>query len=132
MSTQTHSICEIRGRLGLSPAYHLYARYAFFLLYTFFYLRVIFYICLTMIYWIIFLIIYVLSFFSLRWSYRLCSSRHYRLWMDEHCRVSIMWFIPFFNTLAAITHWWWIWLEVGAPLNFIKKRKWKIFNDDLE
>lgn len=50
----------------------------------------------------IFGLIYILSVIWMRYLYRLCSSRHYDIWMDSACRVEILWFVPVINTLSAI------------------------------
>lgn len=49
--------------------------------------------------------IYILSFISLRYSFRLCSDRHLNFWENENCIVTYVHFIPILNTICAIIHW---------------------------
>ena len=76
---------------------------------------------------IIFLATYILSAISLRWTYRLCSSKHYGLWCDEECTFSFLWILPFGNVILAIVHW--IYILTSNP--FIIKSKSKWLNSDL-
>ena len=51
----------------------------------------------------ILIVIYILSVFLCRYTYRLCSSKHYNLWCDEDCRFSLLWIIPFVNTILVFS-----------------------------
>ena len=77
---------------------------------------------------LILFIIYIVSFFAVRWIYRLHSSKHYDLWNDEDCQLEFTWYVPILNTLTAIIYS--ILLCIGL-LKTKNKPKWKLFNWDL-
>ena len=65
---------------------------------------------------LILLLIYVVSIIGMRYISRLHSSKHYDIWLDRDCKVALLWFIPFFNTIAMFI--------LGVALFFdILKRK---------
>ena len=81
---------------------------------------------------IILFIIYIVSFFVVRYEYRLCSSKHYGLWLNKDCRLSFTWYIPLFNTFMALFLIFVICNEKPKTNKNVKKYcKWKIFNGDL-
>lgn len=45
---------------------------------------------------------YIFSILGARWGFRRFSSKHLNLWLDEDCQISIVWFVPFINTLLCI------------------------------
>ena len=72
------------------------------------------------------LIIYIISFFWIRFIYRLHSSKYLNIWLNENCKADIFWFIPFFNTIGAFMYTLLILIEI---INRKIKTKW--FNNDL-
>lgn len=84
---------------------------------------------------IILLIIYIISFFIVRYVHRLHSSKHYDLWNDESCQLNFTWYIPIFNTLIAIFYPIFLYIAIQKIENKqkepINKPKWKLFNWDL-
>lgn len=76
---------------------------------------------------IILLMVYILSVISQRYEYRLCSSKHYDLWLNEDCTFSLLWIIPIVNTLVAIG----LALFIITTARPNKKYKSKWFNEDL-
>ena len=84
---------------------------------------------------LILLIVYIVSFFAVRYIHRLHSSKHYNLWNDEDCEINITWYLPIMNTLTAIIYSIILYTSVQKPINKpekpINKPKWKIFNWDL-
>lgn len=56
----------------------------------------------SIIVYILSIIVYILSIIGCRWIYRLHSSKYYDLWLDQDCKFSILWIIPFVNTFVLI------------------------------
>lgn len=81
----------------------------------------------------IFFIVYIISVILSRFSYRLCSSKHFGLWMDEDCRFSILWIIPVVNSFVFILMFICIFMEIlnNKRFNFKSKVLNKILNKDL-
>jgi hypothetical protein len=75
--------------------------------------------------YIISVIIYILSFISSRFSYRLCSSRYLDIWENKDCKVELWMFIPIINTIFAIATWCYL-------SKYLKFPKSKFFNSDLD
>ena len=83
---------------------------------------------------LILFIIYIVSFFVVRYIHRLHSSKHYNLWNNEDCQLNFTWYIPFFNTLVAILYSLFLYIQVQEIENkhdSSNKPKWKLFNWDL-
>jgi hypothetical protein len=81
---------------------------------------------------IIFIIIYIISFFIVRYEYRLFSSKGYSIWLDKDCRLSFTWYIPLFNTFMALFLMFVLYNEKPKTNKTVKKYcKWKLFNGDL-
>lgn len=86
--------------------------------------------------YLLFLIIYILSFISLRYSHRLCSSKHYRIYTNKDCVFQLGWIIPIINTFGAIFHWSFIIPDILEKNKNLKQQKNnsiidKILNTDL-
>jgi len=62
--------------------------------------------------------IYVLGILLIALSYRLHSSKHWDIWLDEDCRPDIVWVIPFLNLIVAILN-----LAFGLVIYYDKKYK---------
>ena len=75
---------------------------------------------------ILFLLIYILSFFWIRFTYRLYSSKYLNIWLDEDCKADIFWFIPAVNTFIALLY---TLLLISEIIKIKIKNKW--FNGDL-
>jgi heme/copper-type cytochrome/quinol oxidase subunit 3 len=84
---------------------------------------------------LILFIIYIVSFFVVRWVYRLHSSKYYDLWNDKDCQLNFTWYIPLFNTYIAILYSIILCLSIlelkRKSNKSFNKPKWKIFNWDL-
>lgn len=79
---------------------------------------------------LILFIIYIVSFFLVRYGYRLCSSKHYGIWSDSLCGIDISWYIPILNSIAVVMLYVRIYTHIHNP-NSSNKPKWKLFNWDL-
>jgi hypothetical protein len=84
----------------------------------------------------IFFIVYIISVILSRFSYRLCSSKHFGLWMDEDCRFTILWIIPIVNSFVFILMFICIFMDMKIlnnklRFNFKSKVLNKILNRDL-
>ena len=77
---------------------------------------------------IILITIYILSIIGARYTYRLCSSKHYNLWLDEDCKFSLIWILPIFNTISIILIFGFIFIHIDR---IFKLPKSKFFNTDL-
>ena len=76
---------------------------------------------------LILIIIYLLSIIGCWWTYRRMSSRYLDKWLDEDCRIKLIWFVPLANTIMTIMV---LVIIVNDKKSFsLPKSKW--FNTDL-
>ena len=54
-----------------------------------------------MLYFIL-VIVYIASIFLVRWEYRMNSSKHLNVWLDEDCKFNVLWIIPVVNTISGL------------------------------
>ena len=78
---------------------------------------------------LILFIIYIVSFFVVRYEYRLFSSKGYSIWTDNKCQLDWTWYFPLLNTVISIVLI--LVLLDSIPKEVRNKPKWKIFNWDL-
>lgn len=75
-------------------------------------------------------IIYIVSFFLVRYEYRLCSSKHCGILPNRECQLDWTWYIPIGNTICVFA----LFVLLLSNISLLKikyKPKWKIFNWDL-
>lgn len=73
-----------------------------------------------------FILLYALSVLLIRYLYRLHSSKHLDLWLNEDCHFEILWVIPILNTLSALVL---FLIMMNKIVNY--KIKSKLLNTDL-
>ena len=78
---------------------------------------------------LILFIIYIVSFFLVRYIFRLFSSKGFGIYEDKNCQLHAIWYFPVVNSVAVLFL---FFILLSSIPEIIKnKPKWKLFNWDL-